>query len=161
MNYNGSSYQGDGGTSTATAFTSAALALIRSAHPTESARQSVSRLLYTAQDVHTEGRDDVTGYGLIRPDKAITTDVPPGFANTVYDRLDAFNKKEAEWKDTLENPPPFTVGGDPEDRKEITSDWERYGPWLLGGAFLTLTTALTAFVLLRRKRRSQQKLQQF
>ncbi|WP_344246344.1 S8 family serine peptidase [Actinocorallia libanotica] len=154
--YSGVPYRGDGGTSTAAAFTSAALALIRSAHPTESARQIVSRLLYTAQDVHTEGRDDVTGYGLIRPDKALTTDVPPGFANTVYDRLDAFNKKEAAWKDARDNPPPFTVGGDPEDRKEITSDWERYGPWLLGGLLLTLATAVSGLFLLRRKRRPQQ-----
>ncbi len=145
-----------GGTSFATALTSASLALLRSAYPTESARQIVSRLLYTAQDVHTPGPDPVTGHGLIRPDKALTATVPPGFANPVYDRFDTFTKKEAEWKDAIENPPPFTVGANPEGRDEITSDWQRYGPWLLGGAFLTLTAALSAFFLLRRKRRPQQ-----
>ncbi|WP_157963988.1 S8 family serine peptidase [Actinocorallia populi] len=156
LSYSGAAALDDGGTSTATAYTSAAVALLRAKHPGESARQIVSRLLYTAQDVHTPGRDDFTGYGLIRPDRAMTAEVPAGFANPVYDRLDAFTKKQAERKELLENPPPFTVGGDPEDRREITSDRERYGPWLIGGLLFTLAAAVSGLLVFRRKRRTQQ-----
>lgn len=144
---------GDGGTSSAAALTTAAIALLRSAHPDESARQIVARLLYTAQDVHTPGRDDHTGYGLIRPDRALTATVPPGFANTVYDRFDAWHEEQAAWKDKIENPPDFAVGGDPNRERSAGSDWETYGPWLLGAGALSLAAVFTGFLVFRRKRR--------
>ncbi|MEO3787017.1 S8 family serine peptidase [Actinocorallia sp. B10E7] len=150
----GSLYKGDGGTSSAAALTTAAIALIRAAHPDESARQIVSRLLYTAQDVHTPGRDDYTGYGLVRPDLAIDATVPAGFANPVYDRLDARLRQKAEEKEAQENPPEFVVGGDPNVKRRTSSDWEIYGPWLLGAGVLTLAGGISGFLVFRRRRRS-------
>jgi len=143
----------DGGTSSAAALTTAAIALLRSAHPGESARQIVARLLYSAQDVHTPGWDDHTGYGLIRPDRALTATVPPGFANTVYDRFDAWHREQNELKQQRENPPDFAVGGDPNRERSTSSDWETYAPWLLGAGALSLAAVFTGFLVFRRRRR--------
>ena len=142
----------DGGTSSAAALTAGAIALIRAAHPGESARQAVARLLYTARDVHTPGRDDYTGYGLIRPDLALAAEVPAGFSNAVYERFDTFAKEQANWKDAVENPPDFTVGGDPDRKRRTTNDWQTYGPWLLGAGVLALAAVLAVAVLFRRSR---------
>ncbi|GAA2728877.1 S8 family serine peptidase [Actinocorallia aurantiaca] len=149
----GALWVGDGGTSSAAALTTAAIALLRSAHPGESARQIVARLLYAAQDVHTPGWDDHTGYGLIRPDRALTATVPSGFANTVYDRFDAWHKEQAELKQQRENPPDFAVGGDPNRERSTSSDWETYAPWLLGAGALSLAAVFTGFLVFRRRRR--------
>lgn len=153
LQHSGALLKGDGGTSTATAFTSASLALIRAAHPDESARQIVSRLLYAAQDVHTPGHDPVTGFGLIRPDLAIDATVPAGFVNPVYDGLDTFNREKAEAQDRIDNPPPFTVGARPPGSDTARSDWETYGPWLLGAGLLAVAAGLVSVLVVFRRRR--------
>jgi subtilisin family serine protease len=61
----------ESGTSHATALTSAALALIWSKHPRESARQILSRLLATVTDRGPKGRDTQYGFGVINPAAAI------------------------------------------------------------------------------------------
>ncbi|MCO6006303.1 S8 family serine peptidase [Actinoallomurus purpureus] len=68
------------GTSQASALTSGVVALVRSKFPKMSAGEVVQRITSTARDVGAPGRDDATGYGLVRPyhalvDKA-TGDVP-------------------------------------------------------------------------------------
>jgi hypothetical protein len=49
----------------------------------------VARLLATARDVGVPGRDDVFGYGVIRPYQAITENVPAEAPNPIFDRLPA------------------------------------------------------------------------
>jgi subtilisin family serine protease len=66
----GSAFVGDG-TSHATALTSAALALIWSKYPRETARQILTRLLATATDRGPKGRDPAYGVGVINPAAAI------------------------------------------------------------------------------------------
>jgi subtilisin family serine protease len=66
----GSAFVGDG-TSHATALTSAALALIWSKYPRETARQILNRLLTTATDRGVKGRDPAYGVGVIDPAAAI------------------------------------------------------------------------------------------
>lgn len=77
------------GTSDATALVSAAAALVWSKFPTLTNRQVVGRLLATVtDDAATPGRDDVTGYGLVRPLFAITRRIPANAPNPVFDELD-------------------------------------------------------------------------
>ncbi|HEV7709241.1 MAG TPA: S8 family serine peptidase, partial [Asanoa sp.] len=63
---------GAGGTSSATALTSGVLALVRSAFPDMPAREVVRRLIGSCLDVAPAGRDDQTGYGMIRPNRILT-----------------------------------------------------------------------------------------
>jgi type VII secretion-associated serine protease mycosin len=65
------------GTSDAAAIVSGVVALIRSKFPTMSAQEVVHRLEATADDRGPPGRDDLYGYGIVDPVKALTADVPP------------------------------------------------------------------------------------
>jgi subtilisin family serine protease len=86
----GIAYKG-GGTSQATAITSAALALIWSKYPTQTGRQIVARMLATL-DHSTTGHDSAYGYGIINLQRAITAAVPATAAasNPVFAPLDPF-----------------------------------------------------------------------
>lgn len=84
----GQAFSGDG-TSQATAITSAALALIWSKYPNETGRHIVTRLLATL-DRHVTRPDPAYGYGIVNPYRAITTNVPAGAPNPVYDALAPF-----------------------------------------------------------------------
>lgn len=55
------------GTSMATPYVAALAALLRGAHPTESATQIRSRITSTATDLGTPGLDATFGSGLINP----------------------------------------------------------------------------------------------
>jgi type VII secretion-associated serine protease mycosin len=77
-----------GGTSAATALTSASVAIIRSKYPKMSAREVVHRLVASCLDVGPAGRDDRTGYGLIRPSRALTGDLPENAPNPVFAAYD-------------------------------------------------------------------------
>jgi subtilisin family serine protease len=80
-----SAYIGEG-TSQATALTSAALALIWSKYPAESARQILTRLLRTVTDRGPAGRDPAYGFGVINPARAIAAPAPAStVANPVLD----------------------------------------------------------------------------
>jgi len=80
-----SAYIGEG-TSQATALTSAALAVIWSKYPAESARQILTRMLRTVIDRGPAGRDPAYGFGVIDPAKAIAASAPaPTVANPVLD----------------------------------------------------------------------------
>lgn len=80
----GAAFIGEG-TSQATAMVSAALALVWSKYPAESNRQILTRLLSTATDRGSRGRDSAYGYGVIDPAAAIAAPVPAGTApNAVF-----------------------------------------------------------------------------
>lgn len=65
------------GTSMAAPHVAGAAALVRSAHPTWTASAVLYRLLATAEDIGTMGRDVRTGYGLVRADLALGAGTPP------------------------------------------------------------------------------------
>jgi subtilisin family serine protease len=143
-----------GGTSHATALTSAALALIWSKYPTESDRQILTRLLSTATDRGPAGRDSAYGYGVIDPAAAIAAPVPaPSAANSVLDGVQPLLSIEAAQPKVLpeagaENP---SLGSVTVSRAALASNVVSY---LFGG--LTLLFLVLALLLLgsyRRRRR--------
>ena len=77
------------GTSASTALVSASLALVWSKFPQLTNRQVVARLLATAKDLGTPGRDDDFGYGAVRPYHAIVDTVPADAPNPVFDAVSA------------------------------------------------------------------------
>ncbi|WP_378297659.1 S8 family serine peptidase [Actinomadura sediminis] len=82
------------GTSPATALASAAVALLRAKHPQMPAREVVQRIIATAKDTGPSGWDDRTGYGVVNPYKALTTDVPANAPNPVYAEWDQLQKRQ-------------------------------------------------------------------
>lgn len=84
------------GTSDATALVSGAVALVWSKFPDLTNRQVVARLLATVtDDADTPGKDDATGYGIVRPDDAIKTPVPEDAPNPLFDELDQLGPSTA------------------------------------------------------------------
>lgn len=69
------------GTSFAAPMVSATAALIRSRWPTMSAGEVVNRIMKSARDLGSPGRDDTYGYGLVEPVRALTMEIPPVIAN--------------------------------------------------------------------------------
>ncbi|MFG1711179.1 S8 family serine peptidase [Nonomuraea sp. M3C6] len=94
----GKYHTSEGGTSSATALTSAVVALVRSKFPNLSARDVVQRIMAGLRDAGPNGRDDQTGYGAVRPNQALTTaEVPRDTPNPVfaaYDKWVAANGKK-------------------------------------------------------------------
>ncbi|GAA0316757.1 hypothetical protein GCM10010151_03360 [Actinoallomurus spadix] len=84
------------GTSGASALTAGVAALVRSKYPDMPAREVVQRIIGTARDVGTPGRDDKTGYGLIRPYHALVDRVPQDAPNPVFAALDRIAKPPVE-----------------------------------------------------------------
>ncbi|TDB75715.1 peptidase S8 [Actinomadura sp. KC216] len=87
----GNLYPGSG-TSDAAALTSAAVALIRAKHPQMTNREVVRQLIASAADLYKKGKDDRTGYGMIRPYRPLAGKVPQGTANPVFDEFDRWMK---------------------------------------------------------------------
>lgn len=68
-------YTGGSGTSSATALVSAVAALVRAEHPELDAANVVNRIIATARDAGSPGRDPQFGFGIIDPMQALTADV--------------------------------------------------------------------------------------
>ncbi|THA24214.1 serine protease [Streptomyces sp. RKND-216] len=78
-----SGYAMQDGTSNATAFVAAAAALVIAEHPDITAGQVINRLIKTAKVPHGENAnaqlpDEKFGYGIVRPLRAVTHDIPAG-----------------------------------------------------------------------------------
>jgi type VII secretion-associated serine protease mycosin len=69
------------GTSFAAPMVSATAALIRSRWPSMSAGEVINRIMKSAKDLGTPGRDNTYGYGLVEPVRALTMEIPPVIAN--------------------------------------------------------------------------------
>jgi serine protease len=69
------------GTSFAAPMVSGTAALIRSRWPTMPAGEVINRIIKTAKDIGTGGRDPIYGFGLINPTAALTAEVPAIFDN--------------------------------------------------------------------------------
>jgi type VII secretion-associated serine protease mycosin len=94
----GKYHSSSGGTSSASALTSAVAALIRSKFPDLSAGQVVQRIIASTRDAGPPGHDDMTGYGAVRPYQALTMNVPASAPNPVfaaYDRWLAAHARQA------------------------------------------------------------------
>jgi subtilisin family serine protease len=83
------------GTSDSAALTSGAIALVWSKYPQLTNRQVVARLLATTRDLGAPGKDDLFGYGGVRPYQAVTADVPADAANPIFDQLPAASPSSA------------------------------------------------------------------
>jgi hypothetical protein len=75
------------GTSDSSALTSGVIALVWSKYPQLTSRQVLARVLATARDLGAPGKDDVYGYGAVRPYQAITAQVPSDAPNPIFDQL--------------------------------------------------------------------------
>ncbi|HEV7710952.1 MAG TPA: hypothetical protein VGP16_22370 [Asanoa sp.] len=59
------------------------------------AREVVRRLIGSCLDVAPAGRDDQTGYGMIRPNRILTGNVPDGGPNPVFAAYDSWKAEQA------------------------------------------------------------------
>jgi len=85
----GQFHTSEGGTSGASALTSGAVALVRAKYPDLSARDVVKRIMAALRDAGPAGRDDLTGYGAVRPYQALTIgQVPANTPNPVFAAYD-------------------------------------------------------------------------
>ncbi|RKS71126.1 subtilase family protein [Actinomadura pelletieri DSM 43383] len=80
------------GTSDAGALVSGAVALIRAKHPDMKNREVVRQIIASALDIGEKGKDDLTGYGIIRPYRPLAGKAPGGTANPVFDEFDRWRK---------------------------------------------------------------------
>lgn len=85
-------YPGTGGTSGATALVSGIVALVRSKYPQMSNREVVQKIVASAKDVGPPGKDDMTGYGVPRPYRILTGQLPQSTKNPVFEEYDAWAK---------------------------------------------------------------------
>lgn len=133
-----SAYIGEG-TSQATAITSAALALIWSRYPSETNRQILTRLLSTATDRGTPGRDSAYGLGVIDPQAAIAAGVPAAAApNVVFDGIAPLAALNAA---TAKAAAPRTVAVAGNARAPLGAATVGTAPALLGAGFWVLGAA--------------------
>jgi hypothetical protein len=141
----GQVHSSNGGTSGATALTSAVIALVRAKFPDMSARQVVQQIIASAGDVGSKGKDDQTGYGLIRPTRILNGTVPKNGPNPVfaaYDKWKAANAKQTG------------AAGSGSDTGSSPSSTD----YLLVGGFAALVVAIVIVVLVmqgRKRRRLQ------
>jgi subtilisin family serine protease len=146
------------GTSNSTALVAGVVALIRARYPDASADEVVTRLLATVEDLAEPGRDDATGYGMVRPYEALTATVPPDAPNPVYEGLDLTDTADpGPGPPALEQPEPPSL---PEPPTEATGGDS--GAVLLlvplaavGLAFLAGCATLVVVLLARRRSRTR------
>ncbi|WP_157995729.1 S8 family serine peptidase [Thermomonospora amylolytica] len=81
-----------GGTSTAAALTSGAIALIRSKYPQMTNREVVRQVVASAKDIGAPGRDDASGHGIWRPRLIFSGEVPKNTGNPVFEEYDQWAK---------------------------------------------------------------------
>jgi hypothetical protein len=144
----GKYHTSNGGTSSAAALTSAAVALVRSKFPHMSARKVVQRIIASTKDMGPAGKDDQTGYGGVRPRYALSGGAPKSAPNPVFDAYDkwaAANDKRSN-ADKPGAQPPGSTG----------TDW---GNVALVGAGMAVAPIMLGVVLLivrRNNRRHRQ-----
>ncbi|MBI9114362.1 S8 family serine peptidase [Sanguibacter suaedae] len=119
-------------TSYATAYVSAAAALVAQAHPDESPAQWEHRLLATAGRSTLDARDDLVGWGVVRPTEALAF-VDDGTAPGPVSPVHGQDPRPAPSASPLD----LTQVEDPLDATRRTALW-----WALGGAGVTVAALL-------------------
>jgi type VII secretion-associated serine protease mycosin len=135
----------DGGTSPATALVSGAAALVRSKFPKMPAREVVQRLIASARDSGPKGKDELTGYGIIRPVHALLDNVPKSAPNPVFDGYD-------KW--AAANGGSNATGSHGTSAASDGPNWGRIATLVIG-LIVVVAIIVGAMVFLRRGRRPQ------
>ncbi|WP_433191017.1 S8 family serine peptidase [Actinoallomurus sp. CA-150999] len=134
------------GTSNSAALASGVVALVRAKYPKMPAREVVQRIIGTARDVASPGRDDQTGYGLIRPYHALTDKVSASSPNPVYSAWDATQRLSVP---TTLSPSSSTSQHASQNRhKSMVSIYL----FSIGGICLGVVAIVSAFLLINRAR---------
>lgn len=140
----GKYHSSNGGTSGATALTSAAVALLRSKFPQMSAREVVQRIIASARDVGPAGKDNQSGYGLIRPSHALSDNVPKSAPNPVFDAYDTWAAANGKGSSTVK-PTSGSKG----------TDWGNVALVGIGMAVAPITLVVLLIVRRNNRRRRQ------
>jgi hypothetical protein len=152
LNRNSDLFVGDG-TSQAAALTSAALALIWSAYPSESNRQVAARLVGGAQDAGPAGRDRAYGYGLVNPGRSVRLRLTASTPNPVFAAADPFLTQLKSAGHRLTAPAPARAGPPGIARRGTEPGRSAAQRALIGAAVATLgLVGLLAAVWPRRRR---------
>lgn len=133
------------GTSGATALVSAVVALMRAEFPDDSADDILRRIIHTAGDIHTDGWDDATGYGVVQPQFALTEPLPSDAPNPVYEGLEPAGTAPSEGG--LPGASPLAPAGSAQDSDE---DGGAIAPaWVLviGGLFVVVVLVVVIVVV--------------
>jgi type VII secretion-associated serine protease mycosin len=149
------------GTSFAAPMVSGTAALIRSRWPTMPAGEVINRIIRTAKDLGTPGRDPTYGFGLVDPTHALTADVPAVFDNPLdtspspgiarFGAAPVSGQAQSapdDAADGVQRPPSLADaggGGSPEIRAAVPI---RHGWW--AAALLLLLSAAAALLTVRR-----------
>lgn len=138
------------GTSDATAYTSAAVALLKSKFPDLSAGQIVNRLTETAvvpgTDRHADQRDERWGYGAIRPLAALTADIPKGSTWGPLQVPTALKEKAAEKAQKKDEQAEIDKGQAQADRKAVII-------WAVIGLVALIVIVLVLLLIVRAVRK--------
>lgn len=134
-----SGYTSPTGTSPATAFVSGVAALIRAKYPSLNAASVIQRLIATAKDAGTPGRDPQYGYGIMRPLLALTNQVDPVTTNPLGTPAGASDTATV----------PVTSSGGGSTRSQALSVLLPVG----GGILLLLVVVTVIVVAVSRRRR--------
>jgi membrane-anchored mycosin MYCP len=153
----GKYYPNGWGTSSASAFTAGAAALIRSRNPKMSARTVVQRLIATAHQMGPSRRNNQTGYGAIQISSAIDPQRFPVPANALNPVYDAFDKWQASQR-AVPPPPISRPDGTSHARAVKTGHHASWTPLvIIGSAVGVLVIAVFGVIILvTRRRRSRQ-----
>lgn len=143
---------GGAGTSSASALTSAAVALIRAKNPAMPARTVVQRLLATARPVGGSGWNNRSGFGFLNLSAAIDPQAHPVPASAPNPSYQAFDK----WQTTISStmPPQTTARPIEAPSSAKKSSAVSVTTWLVIGAAALLAITLAAgigFLLIRRR----------
>lgn len=139
------------GTSDATAYTSAAIALLKSEFPDLSAGQIVNRLTETAvvpgTNHHADQRDERWGYGAIRPLAALTADIPKGDKWGPLSVPTAVKEKTQGEADNKQQQAEIDEGQEKADQKAVII-WSVIG----GVVILLIAVVVLVIVMVRRNK---------
>ncbi|MYW69524.1 S8 family serine peptidase [Streptomyces sp. SID8379] len=148
-------YDGGNGTSDATAYTSAALALLKQKFPDLTAGQLVNRLVKTAGlPASAKGTflpDEHYGYGYIQPLAALTKDIPAGSKNGPL-KIDELNAAIAKAGGSASSAPEASSGSASSD-SDSDSDGMSTG-LIIGIAAGVLIVLVIVVVLIARSRKN-------
>ncbi|MEP7019228.1 MAG: S8 family serine peptidase [Pseudonocardiales bacterium] len=142
------------GTSDSAALVSGAVALVWSKFPKLTNRQVVARLLATVtEDASTPGKDLATGYGIVRPLQAITTDVPANAPNPVFDEVAATAQSSPTPSTNTSQPATGETGPVGPTTAPKSNSGSNTLPIVLGAGGVLLLIVIVALVLRSQSRR--------
>ncbi|MBB4949033.1 type VII secretion-associated serine protease mycosin [Kitasatospora gansuensis] len=151
----GSQYCMASGTSDATAYVSAAAALVRAKYPNLTAGQVANRLVKSAKAPSTSAApklpDDRYGYGTIRPYEALTQDIPAGPAQGPLTKPDAGGASGSSAPSAAATAPGGTLPGgtDPgQQAMEDPGDFSIVGKGLVVAAVILVVLAVLAIIVI-------------